>query len=132
MTGCPGSFETALHVYHSSPFSEMVTEDELRFINRGRVRFVPVDEILDQASEDRWYPAPLSPEGAKLLRLTQRPTALDPDMFRDVYERYEVPAIRQLIAGCADYRRNYVGSTDSFCFATPELQAEIGAHGLVA
>lgn len=125
------SFEEAMRVYHSPPFNEVVTEDELRFVNRGRVRFVPVDEVIDQTSDDQWRPAPAVPEGAKLLRLTRRPATIDPNAFQSIYEAAEAPGIRPLIDGCIDYRRNYIRVDDPFCFMTPELHAEIASHGLV-
>jgi len=125
------SFEEAMRVYRSPPFSEVVTEDELRFVNRGLVRFVPVDEVIDQISDDQWRPAPAVPEGAKLLRLTRRPATIDPNAFQSIYEAAEVSGIRPLINGCVDYRRNYIRVDDPFCFMTPELQAEIASHGLI-
>lgn len=125
------TFEASLDVYHSSPFSEIVTEDELRFINRARMKFMPVDEVIDHLPEDQWQPAPVVAEGAKLLRLTRRPAELDPSEFRRFYEASETPAIRPLINGCVDYRRNYVRWSDPLNFMTDELRAEIDSLGLI-
>jgi hypothetical protein len=117
-------FEEAMKVYRSPPFSDTVTADELRFINRDRVRFVPVDEVIDQLPEGEWQVGPAAPEGAKLLRLIRRPEALDAGAFRTGYETSQVPLLRSHFDGCTDYRRNYIRATDAFSFMSDELKAE--------
>ena len=121
-------FEDSMKVYASPPFNEVVTEDELRFINRERVRFAPVDEVIEGVPADEWRAAPAVPKGAKLMRLTRRPETQDPDTFRSVYESFEAPLVQLLTAGCIDYRRNYIRSSDPFSFMTDEFGDELNSH----
>lgn len=123
-------FEAAMHTYHSEPFHEIVVEDELRFIDRNRVKFIPVDEVIDGAPDGDWFPAPYVPAAAKVLRFTRVEAGLDHD-WRAAYEADGVPAVREKVAGCLDYRRNYIRRTDDFSFMTPFLLEEIASHGLV-
>lgn len=123
------AFEEAMNIYHSPPFSEIVTADELRFIDRSRVRFVPVDEVSDPNESGHWLAGPR--KVFKLLRLVRRAPSMEPDRFRSLYETHEVPVLRQILAGCVDYRRNYIRVADQLHFITPELQAEIADHKMV-
>jgi len=77
--------------------------------------FVPVDEVIDETSDDQYRPASTVPEDAKLLRLARRPATIDPTAFHSIYEAAEVPGIRPLINGCIDYRRNYIRVDDYVC-----------------
>lgn len=121
-------FGAAMHAYHSPPFSEIVTEDELRFVSRDLVRFQPVEELIDHAPGE-WFAAPKA--CAKLLRLTRRPAGIDQGEFRRLYEAEEASRVRSQVAGCIDYRRNYVLSSHPLCSITPDLEAEIASHGFV-
>ncbi|KAH7141799.1 hypothetical protein EDB81DRAFT_884857 [Dactylonectria macrodidyma] len=78
----PAMFAEALATFYSQPFNQIVTEDELRFLDRSRIKFVMVDEIIDDVPENEWRPAPMVVEEAKLIRLIKRPAALDAAEFR--------------------------------------------------
>ncbi|KAH7142688.1 hypothetical protein B0J13DRAFT_623298 [Dactylonectria estremocensis] len=128
----PATFAEANATFYSQPFNQIVTEDELRFLDRSRIKFVMVDEIIDQVPENEWRPAPMFVEGAKLIRLIRRPAALDTTEFRKAYEALQAPATRSAVSSCVDYRRNYVRGSDSHNFTTPELQNNPGHHSVVA
>lgn len=126
------TFDQAMQIYHSQPFNKIVTEDELRFLDRPRMMFVMVDEVIDEALKHQWRPAPVVADAAKLVRLIRQPDALDCSKFREIYEDVQAPAIRSIVGGCIDYRRNYVRRSDSYNFMTPQLHAECSQHIMIS
>ncbi|CAG9946212.1 unnamed protein product [Clonostachys rosea f. rosea IK726] len=130
--GSPAKFDEAIGIFYTQPFNQAVTEDELRFLDRSRMKFVMVDEIIDQLPENEWRPAPAVGDHAKLIRLIKRPATLNATEFRKAYEATQVPAIRSTIINCIDYRRNYVRATDSHNFTTPELQGSLSESDMIA
>ncbi|KAH6986637.1 hypothetical protein EDB80DRAFT_690782 [Ilyonectria destructans] len=128
----PVKFAEALATFYSQPFNQIVTEDELRFLDRSRIKFVMVDEIIDEVPENKWRPAPMVVEDAKLIRLIRRPAALDAAEFRKAYEALQAPAIRSTVGSCVDYRRNYIRGSDSHNFTTPELENNLDIHSVIA
>lgn len=117
-------FDEAMRIFYSQPFNKTVTEDELRFLDRSCMKFMVVDEVIDQVPEDKWRPAPVVDNEAKLVRLIRRPPKVDLDTFREAYETLQAPAVRSATAGCLDYRRNYVRGSDLYNYTTPLLQQQ--------
>jgi EthD domain len=113
------AFMDAFKRYSSSSFNPIVVEDEARFIDRGRVFFVPVEEVIAADSEDDfWCAAPPSP-GGKLLRFVWRPDEIDAAEFR-ARDRSTTSA-RALLEGCLEVRRNYLMPDDPLAFSTQDL-----------
>jgi hypothetical protein len=113
------AFMDAFKRYSSSSFNPIVVEDELKFVDRGRVSFMPVEEVIAADSEDDpWRPAPRSP-GGKLLRFVWRPDEIDAAEFR-ARDRSTTSA-RALLEGCLEVRRNYLLPDDPFAFSTEDL-----------
>jgi len=105
--------------YSSSPFNPIVVEDETRFIDRGRMCFMPVEEVVaTDPEDDRWCPASRSP-GGKLLRFVWRPDGIDVAEFR-TRDRSTTGA-RTLLEGCLELRRNYLMPEDPFAYSTEDL-----------
>jgi hypothetical protein len=113
------AFMDAFKRYSSSSFNPIVVEDEIKFIDRGRVSFVPVEEVIAADSEDDfWCAAPPSP-GGKLLRFVWRPDEIDAAEFR-ARDRSTISA-RALLEGCLEVRRNYLMPDDPLAFSTQDL-----------
>jgi hypothetical protein len=106
------------------PFSKILIEDELKFLNRSLIKLVVVYEVIAQVPEDEWRPAPVVADGAVLVRLLRRPSGIDAANFRQLYEDLQVPAILSEVNRCIEYRCNYVCRSDSYNFTTPELQEQ--------
>jgi hypothetical protein len=105
--------------YSSSSFNPIVVEDETKFLDRGRMSFVPVEEVIEAESEnDFWCAAPRSP-GGKLLRFVWRPDEIDAVEFR-ARDRSTTGA-RALLGGCREVRRNYLMPDDPFANSTEDL-----------
>jgi hypothetical protein len=113
------AFMDAFKRYSSSSFNPIVVEDETQFIDRGRVSFVPVEEVIAADSEDDfWCPAPGSP-GGKLLRFVWRPDGMDAAEFR-ARDRSTTIA-KALLKGCLEVRWNYLMPDDPFAHSTEDL-----------
>jgi hypothetical protein len=113
------AFVEALERYSSSSFNPIVVEDETKFLDRGRMSFVPVEEVIEADSEvDFWCPAPRSP-GGKLLRFVWRRHEIDAVEFR-ARDRSTTGA-RALLEGCLEVRRNYLMPDDPFAYSTEGL-----------
>jgi hypothetical protein len=113
------AFMDAFKRYSSSSFNPIVVADEIKFADRGRVSFVPVEEVIAADSEDDlWCPAPRSP-GGKLLRFVWRPDEIDAAEFR-ARDRSATGA-RALLEGCLEVRRNYLMPDDPMAFSTEDL-----------
>jgi EthD domain len=113
------AFVDSYERYSSSSFNPIVVEDETKFIDRGRVSFVPVEEVIEVNSEDDlWRPAPGS-SGGKLLRFVWRPDEIDAVEFR-ARDRSTTGA-RALLEGCLEVRRNYLMPDDPFAHSTEDL-----------
>ncbi|KAH9213529.1 hypothetical protein DL95DRAFT_410276 [Leptodontidium sp. 2 PMI_412] len=87
-------FDEAIEIFYSQPFNQIVTDDEMRFLDRSRMKFVMVDEVIDQVPENEWRPGPVAVEDSKLVRFIKRPTVLDAAEFRKTYEALQAPATR--------------------------------------
>ena len=112
------AFMDAFRRYSSSSFNPIVVEDETKFIDRRRVSFVPVEEVIAAGLEDDfWYPAPGSP-GGKLLRFVWRPDEMDAAEFR-ARDRSTTLA-KALLKGCLEVRRNYLMPDDPFAHSTED------------
>lgn len=126
------TFEEAVAIVYSQPFNKIIIEDELRFLNRSRMRFVVVDEVIARGPQDKWQPAPVVADGAKLVRLIRRPSGLDVADFRKTYETLHAPVVLSAATNCIDYRCNYVCGSDSYNFTTPELLDEHSHHWMTS
>jgi hypothetical protein len=113
------AFMDAYKRYSSSSFNPIVVEDETKFLDRGRMSFVPVEEVIEAHSDDDfWCPAPRSP-GGKLLRFVWRPDEMDALEFR-ARDRSTAGA-RALLEGCLEVRRNYLLPDDPLAYSTEDL-----------
>ena len=113
------AYMDAFKVFSSSSFNPTVVEDEIKFLDRGRVLFVAAEEVIAADSEDDlWCPAPRSP-GAKLLRFVWRSDDIDAAEFR-ARDRSTISA-RALLEGCLEVRRNYLMPDDPLAFSIENL-----------
>jgi hypothetical protein len=113
------AYMDAFKIFSSPPFNPIVVEDEIKFIDRGRVFFAAAEEVIAAESEDDlWCPAPRSP-GGKLLRFVWRSDDIDAAEFR-ARDRSTTSA-RALLEGCLEVRRNYLLPDDPLAFSTENL-----------
>jgi hypothetical protein len=114
-------FEQGLAIISQSPVKETVEQDELAFLDRVRVKFLVVDEVTDDLLQGRWAPAPVSRNGMKLVRYVRRPANVTQTIFQALYETGYVSSVKATLAGCREYRRNYLCSEDALSYSGDHL-----------
>lgn len=111
----------SMAVYGSPSFKPVVNEDEGKFLDVSRMKFTPVDEVIDGHDSHDWTPAPVSTQGLRLIRFVWRPQHLSQAEFMALYEEKGASMVRNSVSACTDYRRNYLRGSDPLGFATPTL-----------
>jgi hypothetical protein len=112
------TFEKQLKTMQVSPAKEIISEDEARFIDRGRQLFVTVDEHSSSGeAQGRGISKQAGTRLRKIVRFVRAPRDLDSAAFLAAYERQLLHEHHGELANFVDYRRNYALFDDPFSFA---------------